>query len=385
MNTCFLCMPLVPEYLDICNAIAEEVSDTLGRMWKCMKADDSRRPGMVTEKVALDLLNSDLIIAILHDPRGQNAINPNVMYELGVAHSFRKPAIVIADKNDPIPFDIKDVEAIALDFALLSEGSTRPAFLSELRKELQISLKDSRVNEVLAGKRTPGNPITTQLSRARIFIEDLPWIWGYREVLKRERAAESVWEITRDLFWPQESLFFESIKEAIRRKRKHYFMVEDHDGVPAKISAIKNQLQREFPKNEIERLIHFVAIDPKYFVLWPIAVVLYDADLATRKGGIICEPMQSEVGHDSFDAKIREFFVQHSRSGDLEAFQQKLTELPWSERKEEATFDIALDVRVVEMLATSFTQIWNEKILEEAQKKTGDDKSMLLNTWFIGG
>lgn len=385
MNTCFVCMPLVPEFLDIYNAIAHEVADTLGGKWHCIKADDTRRPGMVTEKVALDLLNSDLIVAIVHDPRGDNSINPNVMYELGVAHSFRKPTVVVADCVDGLPFDIKDVETIELDFSLFREEETRSEFLTELRRQLQISLKDSRVHEVLAGKLTPGNPITTQLSRARIFIEDLPWVWGYREVLKREREAESVWEITRDLFWPQEALFFEGMKEAVRRKRKHYFMVENHEGVLGKMSAIRNQLQREFPKNEIERLVHFVAIDPKYFVLWPIAVVLYDADMATRKGGIICEPMQSQVGHDEFDIRIRELFVQHARSGDLEGFQRILAELPWTERRREATFDIALDVRVVEMLAASFAQIWNERILEEAQQKSGDEKSMLLNNWLIGG
>jgi len=95
--------------------------------------------------------------------------------------------------------------------------------------------------------------------------------------------------------------------------------------------------------------------------------------------------MEAQVGHDSYDKKIRGLFEQHGRSGDLEAFEKCLHGLDWTQRRQEATFDISLDGRVVAELATSFAEIWNNKILEEAQQKTGDEKSALLNTWVIGG
>lgn len=378
MRKCFVCMPLIEETRCIYTEIEKEIRATLGGQWRCEKADDTRRPGMIEEKIVHSLLNTDLVIAVVADPREENTINPNVMYELGIAHSFRKPTIVVADIRSKIPFDIHSVEAIQLDFS-------SPAVLQDLRKNLQCALQDPEVRNDLERRRLPRNPVTTQLGGARIFIEDLPWLWGYCDVLKREREAETVWEITRDLFWPGEALFFESLKEAIRKRRKHYFMVEDEAGVLRRVEAIKRELQQEFPLNELDRLLHFVAIETKYFVLWPIAVVLYDADRVKRRGGIICEPMQPLVGGDSFDKKIRDLFVQQAKSGDLEEFEKHLLDFDWTERRQEATFDISLDGRVVDALATSFAQIWNEKILEEAQKKSGDDKSALLNTWVIGG
>lgn len=378
MKSCFVCMPLIEETLCIYNAIKEELEATLGRQWKCEKADDTRRPGMIEEKVVHLLLNADLVIAVIADPRDGILINPNVMYELGIAHSFRKPAIVVADSRHKLPFDIGSVETIQLDFS-------NPAFLGELRKILQRSLQGPEIRDDLERRRIPRNPITTQLNGSRIFIEDLPWLWGYCDVLRREREAETVWEITRDLFWAGEALFFESLKEAIRKRRKHYFMVEDDTAVLRRVEAVKRELQQEVPRNELDKLLHFVAIEKNYFVLWPIAVVLYDADLVRRRGGIICEPMQPLVGGDGFDKKVRDLFVQQARAGDLDEFERRLLEFAWTERRQEATFDISLDGRIVDALATSFAQIWNDKILEEAQKKNGDEKSALLNTWVIGG
>jgi len=387
MKTCFVCMPLIEEFRDIySNAVLPEVKDSPGDQWQCIKADDSQRPGMVTEKVANHLLNADLVIAIVHDPRERNCINPNVMYELGVAHSFRKPTIIVADSTDGLPFDIHDAETIQLDFSRFKDKGKRPEFLSELRKAIRKSLKSTDLLDDLDKKRIPRNPITTQLSGARIFIEDLSWLCGYCEVLKREREAKTVWEITRDLFWPGEPLFFESIRTAIREERKHYFLIPDDEGVLRKADAIKNELKEYIPAHEIERYLRFVALETKYFALWPIAIVLYDADLARGRGGIICEPMRSEVGQDSWDEEVRNLFDQYARSGDLEGFQHYLSNLAWTQKRRESTFDIRLDGRVVDSLATSFARIWNEKIREEARQKASEqEQSALLETWLIKG
>jgi hypothetical protein len=118
-------------------------------------------------------------------------------------------------------------------------------------------------------------------------------------------------------------------------------------------------------------------------VLWPIAVVLFDADLVTRSGGIICEPMQSRVGGDLYDREVKSEFDRCR--GDLDLFQSALLEMDWTRRKRETTFDICLDSRVVGDLATSFKRIWNEKIVEEAQREIGEKKAALLNAWLIGG
>ncbi|HEY3571542.1 MAG TPA: hypothetical protein VGP73_26690 [Thermoanaerobaculia bacterium] len=382
MKSCFVCMPLFeglrPVFSD---AIFPEVRDAFGNACDCIKADDIREAGMVTEKVVHSLLNADFVVAVLADVRDGNSINPNVMYELGIAHSFRKPTLVIADAK--LPFDINAVEAIQLDFSRLRDEGQRSAFLLELRKALRVSLKSPKLAGDVERRCIPRNPVTTQLSGTRIFVEDLPWLWGYSEVLKREREAHSIWEITRDLFWGAEPLFFASIRAAIRDERKHYFMVPEDEGIRLKIEAIRNQLLLDqIPESEIDRLLHFAEIDPKHFLLWPISIVLYDADLITSRGGIICEPMTSQLGRDQIDLYIRNRFIEHVRQGgSLDTFNY---DLDWIKQREEATFDIALDSNVVDSLAASFAKIWNERILEEARNMTDErEQSALLKNWQI--
>jgi hypothetical protein len=289
----------------------------------------------------------------------------------------------VADNSNGLPFDLRAVETIQLDFSRFYDESQSAAFLLDLRRALRLSLKAPELQDGSDRRRIPRNPITTQLSGTQVFVEDLPWLWGYADVLMREREAYSIWEITRDLFWGAEPLFFASIKAAIRDERKHYFMVPEDEGIRMKMVSIRNQLiHDQVTESEIDRLLHFVEIDPKHFLLWPISIVLYDADLVTSRGGIICEPMTSEVGHDQIDSHFRDKFIEHVRAGGgLSTFN---VDLDWIKKREEATFDIALDSRVVNSLATSFAKIWNERILEDARKMTDEqEQSALLKNWTI--
>lgn len=45
------------------------------------------------------LIEADMVIADISD------FNPNVMYELGFAHAFRKPVLLVIRHGQPFPFD----------------------------------------------------------------------------------------------------------------------------------------------------------------------------------------------------------------------------------------------------------------------------------------
>ena len=63
--------------------------------------------GSINKEIILELYQADLVIANL------KTLNPNVMYELGISHSFEKPTITIMEEDgERLPFDIIDQRTI---------------------------------------------------------------------------------------------------------------------------------------------------------------------------------------------------------------------------------------------------------------------------------
>ncbi|MBN1761984.1 MAG: hypothetical protein JW878_02730 [Methanomicrobia archaeon] len=58
--------------------------------------------GSITKSIIEKLYGASMVFADLTDS------NPNVMYELGVRHTFRKPSIMVKEHNSTIPFDVSD-------------------------------------------------------------------------------------------------------------------------------------------------------------------------------------------------------------------------------------------------------------------------------------
>jgi hypothetical protein len=59
--------------------------------------------------------------------------NPNVFYELGLAHALAKPVIMVAESMDDIPFDLRALRIILYD-------KNVPDWGSELRRKIQSSV-----------------------------------------------------------------------------------------------------------------------------------------------------------------------------------------------------------------------------------------------------
>jgi len=85
------------------------IHETLSSRFQIVRADELPHPGSITHQVIEHLYGSALVIA---DLTGSNA---NVAYELAIRHSFNKVSIHLIDKNDVIPFDLKDERTIVFD------------------------------------------------------------------------------------------------------------------------------------------------------------------------------------------------------------------------------------------------------------------------------
>jgi hypothetical protein len=73
------------------------------------RADHVKDVGRITKQMYDEILTSDFCIALLH------GFNPNVFYELAVAHSAGVPAILLSEKGVDPPFDLKDERVFHYD------------------------------------------------------------------------------------------------------------------------------------------------------------------------------------------------------------------------------------------------------------------------------
>ena len=73
------------------------------------RADDELKSGSVTEQFWDDLQAADVVLAFL------TGRNPNVFYELGLAHREGKPVLLVVDKGENVPFDIKHLRHYQYD------------------------------------------------------------------------------------------------------------------------------------------------------------------------------------------------------------------------------------------------------------------------------
>jgi hypothetical protein len=91
------------------NAIIRPALNESGITFDVKRGDESAEIGMITDHLIAEILESDLIVADL------SFLNPNVFYELGIAHSAEKPVIPIAHRETTLPFDNIGCRAVMFD------------------------------------------------------------------------------------------------------------------------------------------------------------------------------------------------------------------------------------------------------------------------------
>lgn len=106
MSNCFIVMPFRPELQYMYLSMKEHIESTFPGV-SCERGDDSILTRPILEKIAGYIKQADIVIA---DCSGRN---PNVFYELGMAHALEKPVILItADDIQDAPTDIRAFEFI---------------------------------------------------------------------------------------------------------------------------------------------------------------------------------------------------------------------------------------------------------------------------------
>jgi hypothetical protein len=74
--------------------------------YEVRRADEIRSAQNILKDIILGLVNSDLVVADLTDS------NPNVYYELGLAHALGRPVIMLSQEMEELPFDLRSYRVI---------------------------------------------------------------------------------------------------------------------------------------------------------------------------------------------------------------------------------------------------------------------------------
>jgi hypothetical protein len=103
---CFVLMPFGdtrPIYETIRRVVEGEHS------LRCQRADDIYSDGVIMEEIWAQIHSAHLLIA---DATGRN---PNVFYEVGLAHGIGKHVVILTQDLTDVPFDLKHRRIIAYD------------------------------------------------------------------------------------------------------------------------------------------------------------------------------------------------------------------------------------------------------------------------------
>ncbi len=103
-NNCFVVMPFDPLFQAQYEHVIKPAVEQLGIV--CVRGDEIYSKAQIVEDIWKSLRQVKVVIAEL------TGRNPNVMYEIGLAHAIGKPVILLTRNEEDVPFDLKALRYI---------------------------------------------------------------------------------------------------------------------------------------------------------------------------------------------------------------------------------------------------------------------------------
>jgi hypothetical protein len=150
------------------------------------------------------LVSSDLVLAVLTD------YNPNVWYELGTRHALRSGTVMIIEKGQTLPFDIRNHGVIEYEDTIEGRAifeQTLRDFVANCEKSAPL---DSPARDFFAGRSEKPTWIATSLDAMRMFA----MIDAAKE--RVFIAGQNLFLLTRPAYHFKEKLFSLLQSKAVR-------------------------------------------------------------------------------------------------------------------------------------------------------------------------
>jgi len=126
-GTCFTIMPFGGWFDDYYSTVFTPAIEESGL--KSIRADDLYTPTTIVSDIWNLTKQAKIILADL------SGKNPNVFYELGLAHALGKPVVLVVEGIDDVPFDLRALRVITYD-------KNEPNWGSLLTKNIARAIKD---------------------------------------------------------------------------------------------------------------------------------------------------------------------------------------------------------------------------------------------------
>jgi hypothetical protein len=217
----FVMMPfdpvLKPVYEDHIVSVAQDLGLTLAR------GDDFFTTHSIMSDIWAAILLSRAVIA---DCTGRN---PNVFYEIGLAHAVGKPVVLITQSNDDVPFDIRHLRYIQYEYTprgmRIFEKRLADTLKTELRLDEGLEFINNKVLYIVADN--------SEKSRERLGEE-------FREINKMLESAGM-----EDRFPWSEHFLSENLGRAILEQRPKIVHITGHNGGREAL-IIQNHAQKAY-------------------------------------------------------------------------------------------------------------------------------------------
>ncbi len=155
------------------NAVVRHVLETEQFGYRVKRSDEDTDPGMIGDRVVIDILNAELVVADLTE------LNPNAFYELGIRHATEKPTIHIARTGTALPFDNISHRTLFVDVADWHSIESSRKALADLARAIKepgfhVSNPITQANASfkMRGSADPRDRVIGGLQERLFFIEE---------------------------------------------------------------------------------------------------------------------------------------------------------------------------------------------------------------------
>src|SRR5258707_10678352 len=205
------------------------------------RADDLFRPGTIVTDIWDYTKRAKLLLA---DLTGKN---PNVFYELGLAHALKKPAILVAESMDDIPFDLRALRIIIYDKNAPTWGKILRDKVENAIEEVKKAPAGALLPAFLEVSRSAPQPAVSAREKELLQIrQDLDRL--RREVLTSTKPEES--SVSRSEIGPREAR--EHIANLVRAGCSDTEIVEQLQPLGPPPSWILEEIQRLKPRRRLK-------------------------------------------------------------------------------------------------------------------------------------